>query len=97
MQEQARLVEVDWGAETHGAYSVNLEVLAYDRQGLLRDITVVAANEGVNVTAMNTVTNKIELTATVKLTVSVNSIEQLVAAMDKLRAQRNVVSVERIG
>ena len=97
VQEQARLVEVDWGAETHGAYSVNLEVLAYDRQGLLRDITVVAANEGVNVTAMNTVTNKIELTATVKLTVSVNSIEQLVAAMDKLRAQRNVVSVERIG
>ena len=97
VHEQARLVEVDWGAETHGAYSVNLELLAYDRQGLLRDITVVAANEGVNVTAMNTITDEVELTATVKLTVSVNSIEQLVTAMDKLRAQRNVVSVERIG
>lgn len=95
--EQARLVEVNWGAETHGDYSVNIELVAYDRQGLLRDITVVAANEGVNVTAMNTQTDNVELTATVRLTVSVNSIEQLVAAMDKLRALRNVISVERVG
>lgn len=95
--EQARLIEVDWGPETHGDYAVKLQVVAYDRHGLLRDLTVVAANEGVNVTEMNTKTDEVELTATMRLTVSVNSIEQLVAAMDKLRGLRNVISVERVG
>lgn len=97
LHEQLRLVEVDWGSETHGDYSVNLEVVAYDRQGLLRDLTVVAANEGVNVSEMNTKTDETDLTATMRLTVSVNSIEQLVAVMDKLRGLRNVISVERVG
>ena len=63
----------------------------------MRDLTVVAANEGVNVTEMNTKTDEIEQTATMRLTVSVNSIEQLVTAMDKLRGLRNVISVERVG
>jgi len=37
--EQMRLVEVDWGNESVGEYQAGLELVAYDRQGLLRDIT----------------------------------------------------------
>ncbi len=95
--EQQRLIEVDWGAETLGEYPVVLELVAYDRQGLLRDITVVTANEGVNVTAMNTLTDSVELTASMRITLSINSIEQMVSAMEKLRQLRNVISVERVG
>lgn len=95
--EQQRLIEVDWGAETLGEYPVVLELVAYDRQGLLRDITVVTANEGVNVTAMNTLTNAADLTASMRITLSINHIEQMVAAMEKLRQLRNVISVERVG
>ncbi len=95
--EQQRLVEVDWGQEALGDYPVVLDLVAYDRQGLLRDVTVIAANEGVNVTAMNTLTNAVDLTANMRISLSVNSIEQLVSAMDKMRQLRNVISVERVG
>jgi GTP pyrophosphokinase len=94
--EQERLIEVDWGQEPSGDYQVNIELVAYDRQGLLRDITAVTSNEGVNVTAMNTRTAEVDLTAHMHFTLRVSSIEQLVGAMDKLRQLRNVISVQRV-
>jgi GTP pyrophosphokinase len=94
--EQERLIEVDWGQEPTGDYEVNIELVAYDRQGLLRDITAVTSNEGVNVSAMNTRTSEVDLTAHMHFTLRVSSIEQLVGAMDKLRQLRNVISVQRV-
>ncbi len=94
-QEQMRLIEVDWGGESVGEYQAALELIAYDRQGLLRDITSAITNQGVTVSALNTTTDDTDLTAHMKITVNVNSIEQLVGVMDKLRQLRNVISVER--
>ena len=93
--EQARLIEVDWGVDTQGDYAVNIELVAYTRADLLRDIAVVAANEGVNISSMNTDSDEVELTSTMRMTLNVNSIEQLVAAMDRLKGLRNVISVDR--
>jgi len=93
--EQLRLVEVDWGGESIGEYQAGLELVAYDRQGLLRDITSSITNQGVTVSALNTRTDTADLTAHMSLTVNINSIEQLVTLMDKLRQLRNVISVER--
>ena len=93
--EQMRLIEVDWGGESVGEYQAGLELVAYDRQGLLRDITSAITNEGVTVSALNTRTDTVDLTAHMSVTVNINSIEQLVTLMDKLRQLRNVISVER--
>ena len=93
--EQMRLIEVDWGGESVGEYQAGLELVAYDRQGLLRDITSAITNEGVTVSALNTRTDDADLTAHMSVTVNVNSIEQLVNLMDKMRQLRNVISVER--
>ncbi len=93
--EQMRLIEVDWGSETVGEYQAGVELVAYDRQGLLRDITSAITNEGVTVSALNTRTDDADLTAHMNITVNINSIEQLVALMDKMRQLPNVISVER--
>ena len=93
--EQLRLVEVDWGGEPIGEYQAGLELVAYDRQGLLRDITSSITNQGVTVSALNTRTDTTDLTAHMSITVNINSIEQLVTLMDKLRQLRNVISVDR--
>ena len=93
--EQLRLVEVDWGGESIGEYQAGLELVAYDRQGLLRDITSSITNQGVTVSALNTRTDTTDLTAHMSITVNINSIEQLVTLMDKLRQLRNIISVER--
>ncbi|MEX1364629.1 MAG: ACT domain-containing protein, partial [Nannocystaceae bacterium] len=46
--EPERLMEVDWGAKLGEVYPVEIEVVAIDRAGLLRDIADVVTREGVN-------------------------------------------------
>ena len=94
--EQLRLVEVDWGDESVGEFQVGIVVVAYDRQGLLRDITTAITNVGVTVSALNTRTDDTDLTAHMSITVNINSIEELVTLMEKVRQLRNVISVERL-
>ena len=62
---------------------------------MLRDITSSITNQGVTVSALNTRTDTTDLTAHMSITVNINSIEQLVTLMDKLRQLRNIISVER--
>jgi len=53
--QRDRLMPADWGKTGDEApFSADLEVVALDRQGLLRDITEAIARERINVTAVNT-------------------------------------------
>ena len=67
--EPERIVEVSWGNELNSRYPVELEILAYDRQGLLRDIMSLLANSGINITAVNTLSHWEESMADMRLTV----------------------------
>ena len=54
--QRDRLMPADWGKTGGEApFSADIEVVAVDRQGLLRDITEAIARERINVTAVNTV------------------------------------------
>ena len=44
----------DWGKTGEAPFSADLEVVAVDRQGLLRDISEAISRERINVTAVNT-------------------------------------------
>lgn len=90
----ARLVEVDWGEESE-SYAVDIQVEAFDRQGLLRDITLVLANEHANVLAANTHTNKQDQTVHMKLTLEVSSTVHLAAVLNKILQLRNIVDARR--
>ena len=50
--EKERLVPVDWGQSDH-LYPVKIQVDAWDRVGLMRDISTVVAEDRVNITSMN--------------------------------------------
>ncbi len=54
-EQRERLMAAAWG-DTGGEapFSADLEVVAIDRQGLLRDVTEAIAREHINVTAVNT-------------------------------------------
>ncbi|MEW6313294.1 MAG: bifunctional (p)ppGpp synthetase/guanosine-3',5'-bis(diphosphate) 3'-pyrophosphohydrolase [Pseudomonadota bacterium] len=51
---QERLISADWGTAAERRFSVDIEVEAHDRQGLLRDISEVLSREKINVTSANT-------------------------------------------
>lgn len=94
-EDQARLIEVDWGSSTTATYPVDLEVEAWDRKGLLRDISAVLADSGGNVTALSTVVDESTGVARTLVTVEIEDIESLSRILARLTGLPNVVSAKR--
>ncbi|WP_252180437.1 GTP diphosphokinase [Endozoicomonas sp. 4G] len=94
-QESERLIEVNWGYSPEYMYPVEMIITAYDRSGLLRDITIVLANERVNVLSVQTRTHKEENIANMLLTVEVQSLQQLSKVLAKVNQLPNVIEVAR--
>lgn len=94
-QEGERLVEVEWSHTTSKAYSVDIHVRAYDRQGLLHDITEILSNNHLNVMAVNTLTERKTHIANMMLTIDVVDVEQLSRALAKIEQLPNVVEASR--
>ena len=90
-----RLVEVDWGDQTVGTYRVDIEIIAFDRQGLLRDITTLLANEEINVIAVNTESKKDTNTAYMTLTAEIPDIDTLSRVLARINQLPNVTEVKR--
>ena len=86
-----RLIEVEWGREVHQPYQVDVQITAFDRAGLLRDITSVLANDKINVTGLNTITSRADHLVSATLTVEITSIEQLSQLLAKLSQVPNVI------
>lgn len=95
-EHQARLIEVEWGQESSTMYPVEILIAAYDRQGLLRDVSTVLANEKVNVIGVNTESDLENQMADMKISLYISDMEALSGVMDKIRQLRNVQTVRRI-
>jgi GTP pyrophosphokinase len=91
-----RVVETAWGEGPEENYEVDVAIEAYDRQGLLRDITGLFANARINVLTINTQTNKQTNTATMKLRVEVPDLGSLSKLLERIDRLKNVVSVVRV-
>lgn len=91
-----RLIQVSWGGHTASTYTVDVQILAYDRQGLLRDVTVVFSNENVNVIGLNTVTDRQDHVAHMRVTLEITDVRQLSRVLDKIGQLSNVVEARRL-
>lgn len=94
--EPARVVEVSWGDGPGQTYPVDINIEAYDRQGLLRDITQLMASERVNVLSVNTMSDLRHSTATIRMTLEVAGLEALADLLSRINALPNVVSAVRV-
>ncbi|MFD2229207.1 GTP diphosphokinase [Alkalimarinus sediminis] len=90
-----RIIDVSWGVKPESTYAVDVEVQAYDREGLIRDVTIILANERVNVIGMNTFTDKMNSTATLVLKVEINSLDSLGRLLSKIKQLPNVIEARR--
>ncbi len=91
-----RIIEVSWGENQVETYPVDIEISAYDRQGLLRDVTSLLANERVNVTGMQTMSDASANTARLQLSIEVDSLSQLSQVLDRVQRIHNVMTAKRI-
>ncbi len=94
-QEKERLVKVDWG-DVAQVYPVTIEVDAWDRVGLVRDISAIIAAEGVNLSEVG-MENHRDGGITLHFTLEVRSAPQLSKIMSRIHSVWNVVSVTRKG
>ncbi len=88
-----RSIEVTWGQRSDALYPVDIVVLANDRQGLLRDISEVLAREKINVTGVNTQSERDQ--ARMRFTTEVSSTEHLQRALALIREVPGVFEVRR--
>jgi guanosine-3',5'-bis(diphosphate) 3'-pyrophosphohydrolase len=93
-RETARLIEVDWEGKLQQTYPISIRLEAYDRTGLLSDVTQVVAEAKVNIVAANVAVTP-DRTATVRATLEVASVAQLARVMSRLEQLKDVISVQR--
>jgi GTP pyrophosphokinase len=90
-----RVLQVEWSSADAGGLRVEIAVTAYDRRGLVRDLTDVLALERLSIAAMTTTTDRDAGTAHVQLTVPVSNLEQLARVLHRLGAVPNVIQARR--
>ncbi len=91
-----RLIEVDWGQQTGSVYPVEVSMMAYQRTGLMQDISTTLANLKINLLDINSNTNRDEQTVHTRMTMEIHSVDELVAIIEKLSQLPNVQEVRRI-
>ncbi len=90
-----RVLATGWGDSDQGSYPVDLTLHAFDRSGLIRDITGVLADEGANVLNLNTHADKATLQVVMSLSLEIRDLPTLSTAITRLEQLPNVVSVRR--
>lgn len=96
LDEPQRIIEVEWGERAQTRYPVTIEIQAWDRSGLLRDVTSLLGNEKVNVLAVNTLTNTDESIARLRITLEVDGLESLGRLFSRIQQLPNVTEVRRL-
>jgi len=94
-EHDERLIEVGWGKDMDRTYPVDIEVIAYERPGLLRDITSLLANQRINVIAVNTLSDKQQHIARMNLTLEIPNIDTLSQVLAQIDQLPNITEVRR--
>jgi len=90
-----RVLETSWGESDQGSYPVDLTLHAFDRSGLIRDITAVLADEEANVLDLKSSTDKESMQVIMALSLEIRDLPTLSTAITRLEQLPNVVSVRR--
>jgi GTP diphosphokinase / guanosine-3',5'-bis(diphosphate) 3'-diphosphatase len=93
VQDRERLVRVTWG-EAKATYPVPVMIKAYDRNGLMKDVSTLISDEGINMS--NVKVDVHQNLAVFDLVLEVRDIVQLSRVLDRLENLPNVVVAQRI-
>lgn len=93
LKDKERLLQVDWG-KVERTYPIPIKVKAYDRQGLMGDISTLLDGEGVNIADVAVNFNR--TLADLSLTVEVKNLDQLSRILTRIENLPNVLEAHRI-
>ncbi|NDJ77892.1 MAG: bifunctional (p)ppGpp synthetase/guanosine-3',5'-bis(diphosphate) 3'-pyrophosphohydrolase [Chloroflexi bacterium] len=91
--EPERFINVTWPPTSEQAYPVPVLIVAYDREGLMRDIGAVIADENINMSNVNITTR--QNIATFELTMEIQDLKQLSRILTKIERLPNIIEAFR--
>lgn len=94
-KQKQRFLQVSWGSATRDHYVVDILIKAFDRPGLLRDVTSLLSNEKAHVYALQTHSNKQDNSAYITLTVEIDGLNSLSRLLTRLEQIPNVLEARR--
>lgn len=94
-REPERMIQVAWGHAPARTYPVDIQIRAYDRSGLLRDISQVLLNEKINVLSVNTQSDKGDNTASMRLTIEIPGMPALGRLLARISQLPNIIEARR--
>lgn len=90
-----RLINVNWGAKTTNRYMRNLIIKAFDRHGLVKDISNIIANENTSIVRLNANINKKDSIAYIKLTIEIANLVILDHIVTKIKQLSDVLEIKK--
>jgi GTP pyrophosphokinase len=91
----ARVLAVTWGKLGSNEFPVEIEVQAFDRRGLVRDVSAALADDKISIQGMNTVTDKRDSVAHMLIQISITGLPQLSQVLTRIAQLPNVISAKR--
>ena len=91
-KDTERLLQVDWG-KVERTFPVHITVKAYDRQGLMGDISTLLQGEGVNIADVSVNYNR--TVADIKLVIEIRDLAQLSRVLTRIESLPNVLEALR--
>jgi GTP pyrophosphokinase len=95
LKSPARVLAVDWGKMGSGEFPVDIEVQAFDRRGLVRDVSAALADEKIGIQGMTMVTDKKDNVAHMRLAISISGLPQLSKVLSRIAQLPNIISARR--
>lgn len=97
-QDRQRIIEAEWETAPEGEkgefYDTEIIIYAYDRRGILLDVSKILTENKVDITSINSRTSKQGM-ATINLRFGIRSSEELQNLIKKLRQVESVKDIER--
>jgi GTP pyrophosphokinase len=91
-----RVLSVEWNLDAGSLLPVRIRVEAFDRRGLLRDVSDVMALEKLSIEGVNSDTDPNDRIATILMRTAVRNTEQLARVLARLSAVPNVLNAQRV-
>jgi GTP pyrophosphokinase len=95
IKSPARVLAVTWGKLGLNEFPVDIDVHAFDRRGLLRDVSAALADDKISIQGMNTVTDKRDNVAHMMIKIAITGLPQLSQVLTRITRVPNVISARR--
>src|SRR5690606_32584083 len=97
-EDNDRLIDVEWAVDSNNErkeFQVDIEISAFDRQGLLNEVMMMVADTKTPIVAVSGKADRDKL-AKISMTIKITDISHLHRIVDRIKQIRDIYSVQRV-